>query len=136
MFVGVDVSIANSPSPPNIGSLILPQVPLSPKDRSELVQVETGSGDDTPTEDDDDSLSESEDDYSDKQKEVIMEFLNNSSQEELCDIPGCSVTKAKLLAQHLPVDKWEDLVSTSSGNGVARPVMCEYYAQTSDHTPN
>lgn len=116
IFVGIYVSIANSPSPPNIGRSILQPVPLSPKEKSELVQVETGSGDDdTQTEDDEDSLSESEDDYSDKQKEVIMEFLNNSSQEELCDIPGCSMTKAKLLAQHLPVDKWEDLVSGSSG---------------------
>ena len=117
MFVDIDVSLANSPSPPSdfpsLPSLLLPQtqVPLSPKERSESVQVETESGDDTPTEDDEDSLSESEDDYSDKQKEVIMEFLNNSSQEELCDIPGCSMSKAKLLAQHLPIDKWEDLVS-------------------------
>ena len=135
MSVGIDVSIANSPSPPNIGSLFLSQGPLSPKERSESVQVETGSGDDTTTEDDDESLSESEDDYSDKQKEVIMEFLNSSSQEELCDIPGCSMTKAKLLAQHLPVDKWEDLVSGSSS--IARPLMCECEpAQTSDHTPS
>lgn len=116
MFVGIDVSVADSLSPASLVSLVLPQTHthFSPKEGSESVQVEMWSGDDTLTENDDDSVTESEDDYSDEQKEVIMEFLNNSSQEELSDIPGCSTTKAKLLSQHLPVDKWQDLVRGNS----------------------
>lgn len=68
--------------------------------------------DDTLMEEDGDCSSDSEDDYSDKQKEAILEFLNDSSQDELCDVPGCSLTKAKLLVKHRPFDKWEDVVRT------------------------
>ena len=58
-----------------------------------------------------DCHSDSENEFSDKQKEAILKFLNDSSEDELCDIPGCSLIKAKLLTQHLPLSKWEDLVS-------------------------
>ena len=58
---------------------------------------------------------ESENEFSDKQKDAILKFLNDSSEDELCDIHGCSLTKAKLLIQHLPLSKWEDLVSVLSG---------------------
>lgn len=54
---------------------------------------------------------ESENEFSDKQKDAILKFLNDSSEDDLCDIRGCSLTKAKLLIQHLPLSKWEDLVN-------------------------
>jgi hypothetical protein len=54
---------------------------------------------------------ESENEFSDKQKDAILKFLNDSSEDELCDIRGCSLTKAKLLIEHLPLSRWEDLVS-------------------------
>ena len=44
------------------------------------------------------SGSESEEDgYSVKQKKSILKFMNDSSLDELCDIPRCSVTKVKLI---------------------------------------
>ena len=44
------------------------------------------------------SGSESEEDgYSVKQKKSILKFMNDSSLDELCDIPRCSLTKAKLI---------------------------------------
>ena len=66
--------------------------------------------DDSPTEGEEECATDTEDDYSDKQKKDILKFLNTSSEDELCDVPGCSITKANLLAKHLPFDQWEDLV--------------------------
>lgn len=68
---------------------------------------------DSQTEDDDNSIDDSQDDYSEKQKKDILGYFNGSSRDELCDIPGCSLTKAKLLVKHLPAVKWEDLVKSN-----------------------
>ena len=54
--------------------------------------------------------SESDDDYSDGQKVAILEFLNESSLEQLCDVPGCSLTKAKLLNNLRPFQSWDQMV--------------------------
>ncbi|XP_064405406.1 SWI/SNF-related matrix-associated actin-dependent regulator of chromatin subfamily A containing DEAD/H box 1-like isoform X3 [Halichondria panicea] len=57
------------------------------------------------------SGSESEEDgYSVKQKKSILKFMNDSSLDELCDIPRCSVTKAKLIDKHRPFETWKHLV--------------------------
>ncbi len=54
------------------------------------------------------SGSESEDDgYSIKHKKSI---LNDSSLDELCDIPRCSVTKATLIDENRPFETWKHLV--------------------------
>lgn len=50
-------------------------------------------------------------DYSDKQKKVVLSFLNESSLDELCNIPGCSLGKAKLLSNVKPFEGWDELVS-------------------------
>ena len=57
------------------------------------------------------SGSESEEDgYSVKQKKSILKFMNDSSLDELCDIPRCSLTKAKLIDKHRPFETWKHLV--------------------------
>ena len=56
-----------------------------------------------------DSSSES-DDYTITQKRLILEFLNGCSQEEMCNIPGCSLTKAKQLTDLRPFNNWTQLV--------------------------
>lgn len=56
-------------------------------------------------------LADLENEFSDEQKEAILKFFNCTSEDELCNVPGCSLTKAKLLIRHLPFNKWEDLVS-------------------------
>ena len=79
---------------------VLPQMTFSQQSQEEL-----------PTDNDDNCFIESEDDYSDEQKKAILDFVNNCSQEELCAVPGCSVTKAKLLIEQVPVARWDDLVN-------------------------
>lgn len=59
-------------------------------------------------------LTNLENEFSDEQKKAILKFLNCSSEDELCNVPGCSLTKAKLLIQYLPLNEWEDLVSIQS----------------------
>lgn len=132
IFAGIDVIEAGSPLPPSSTSLRSSLSPLttvhpSPSTnagRSQSVLSGVGSGDDTLTEEDDDCLTDDEEDYSDQKKKAIMVFLNGSSQEELCDIPGCSKTKAKLLVKHLPFDKWEDLVKRRSVSVSHTPRLC------------
>ena len=53
---------------------------------------------------------DSDEGYSDKQKQSILEFLNSCTEEEACDMPGCSVTKARRIVSLQPFDCWEDLV--------------------------
>lgn len=57
-----------------------------------------------------DSFSDSED-YSAKKRKAVLQFLNESCLEELCDIQGCSVSRAKLLIELRPFEKWSALVS-------------------------
>ena len=57
---------------------------------------------------------DSDEGYSDKQKQSILEFLNNCTEEEACDMPGCSATKARRIVSLQPFDCWEDLVHTNN----------------------
>ena len=108
--------VTDHESKPQIPSLVLPSAsscsgsPLSPR---AAPHPSTSTKDESPdsVEKVGSCLTDSENEFSDKQKEAILKFLNNSSEDELCDIPGCSLTKAKLLIPHLPLSKWEDLVS-------------------------
>ena len=108
--------ITDCESKPQIPSLVLPTASscsgnlLSPRTAP---QSSSSTKDESPDsiEKVGSCLTDLENEFSDKQKEAILKFLNNSSEDELCDIPGCSLTKAKLLIQHLPLSKWEDLVS-------------------------
>ena len=108
--------IIDSESSPQIPSLVLPNAsscssgPPSPQTAPPPPPSTNDESLDS-TEEEGSCLTDSEDDFSDKQKEAILKFLNGSSEGELCEIPGCSLTKAKLLVQHLPLDKWEHLVS-------------------------
>ena len=99
-----EVYIAGSASTDGCMSLPTPQ--LSPQ-----MTFSQQSLEDTPTDSDDNCFIESEDDYSDEQKKAILDLVNNGSQEELCAVPGCSLTKAKLLIEQVPVDQWDDLVN-------------------------
>ena len=51
-----------------------------------------------------------DDDFSDNQKVAILDFVNNSTPDEMCDIPGFSVTKTKLLVKYRPFETWNSLV--------------------------
>lgn len=51
-----------------------------------------------------------DDDFSDNQKVAILEFVNSSTPDEMCDVPGCSVTKTKLLVKYRPFETWDSLV--------------------------
>ena len=55
-------------------------------------------------------LDSEEEDYSDSQKTAILDFLNTSSLDELCDMPGCSLTKARMVDKLRPFDTWDHLV--------------------------
>lgn len=57
-----------------------------------------------------DSSDTDEEDYSLREKKSVLDFLNGCGQEELCDIPGCTITKAKMLTPLLPFKNWETLV--------------------------
>lgn len=61
-------------------------------------------------EEEDGSGLESDEGYSDKQKRSILEFLNSCTEEEACDMPGCSATKASRIVSLQPFECWEDLV--------------------------
>lgn len=56
------------------------------------------------------SDSEMEDCYTPEQKRSVLSFLNDSGLEELCDIPGCSVNKSKMIIQLRPFLDWSSLV--------------------------
>ena len=58
-----------------------------------------------------DSSGSDSEEYTDSKKQSVLEFLNKRDQEELCDIPGCSLSKAKLLTQLRPFQDWSQLVS-------------------------
>ena len=57
-----------------------------------------------------DVVSDTED-YSAKQRGDVLEFLNHSNLEQLCDIRKCSVAKAKRLVELRPFEEWSTLVS-------------------------
>ena len=61
---------------------------------------------------DDEDVSE-EELYSLTQRTSVLEFLNGRGQEELCDIPGVTMTKADFLIQLRPFKDWEALVCYS-----------------------
>ena len=46
----------------------------------------------------------------DRQRRLVIQFLNESSLEELCDVPVVSLVKAKLLASLRPFGDWDELV--------------------------
>ena len=57
------------------------------------------------------SFSSSEDeDYTAKEKDKILEFLNGCEQEEMCDIPNCSLARARTLVSLRPFEDWSVLV--------------------------
>ena len=60
---------------------------------------------------DDSRCYDSDDGYSYKQRKAILEFLDQSTLEEMCNMPNCSITKAKLLEKHRPFASWDALVS-------------------------
>ena len=66
---------------------------------------------------------DSDEGYSDKQKRSILEFLNSCTEEEACDMPGCSVTKARRIVSLQPFDCWEELVHRNSN---CRPTLLYY----------
>lgn len=70
-------------------------------------QVESVVSDNDSTDFDSDEDSE---DFSDVQKVDILELFNSSTQDDLCDIPGCSVAKSKLLVKCRPFEAWLSLV--------------------------
>ncbi len=73
-----------------------------PRDLEELERdMESGS---------EGSDSDAEDSTGD-QREAVLEFLNGRDPEELCNIPGCSPSRAKLLTQLRPFRDWSHLVS-------------------------
>ena len=53
---------------------------------------------------------DSEDDYSPRQKEAILNLLNSCTEEEVCGVPGCSITKARLIVSYRPFESWDNLV--------------------------
>jgi hypothetical protein len=55
-------------------------------------------------------ISEEEDDYSLVQQTSVLEFLNARDLDELCDIPFCTITKAKILTGLRPFKDWTALV--------------------------
>ena len=56
-------------------------------------------------------LDSDEEDYSDGQKAAILDFINTSSLDELCGVPGCSLTKARMVDKLRPFETWDHLVS-------------------------
>ena len=105
---------SRSLSPAGGVSVASPSFPLTqsfPLVTSSMITESLQSVDDTLTDNEDECFTESDDEYSDEQKRTILDFINNGSKEELCGVPGCSLTKAKLLVDHIPIDGWDDLVS-------------------------
>lgn len=49
-------------------------------------------------------------DYTPRQRQSVLEFLNERSLEEMCDIPGCSLVRGKLLTELRPFEDWSALV--------------------------
>lgn len=53
---------------------------------------------------------DSDEGYSERQKKTILELLNSCTEEEACNVPGCSISKAKLIMKRRPFESWEHLV--------------------------
>lgn len=78
-----------------------PQIELSPKPTLEELEDACSENSD---------CYDSDEGYSYRQRKAILEFLNKSTLEEICIMPSCSATKAKLLVKHQPYDNWDVLV--------------------------
>ena len=90
--------------------------------RGDRAQVLEKLGDDMEDENCSDS---GEEDYTLREQTAVLEFMNGCGEEDLCDIPGCSLTKAKALEELRPFKDWSMLVSSACD--WARVVFFFYY---------
>jgi len=44
------------------------------------------------------------------ERDMILSFFNEASQEELTRVPGCSKKKSEVIMEERPFKNWEDLV--------------------------